>query len=166
MGEYWFPWDARTLLRALRGREIVAVRRQVLLSDYNELDEAVRDEEADGPTELLLDDGTALHFIPDTEQMSVKVGVGGMPAWGDCFRVIEPSENQFWAPRIGRQVAEVYVLVSKYAEQNNRSEFAVELRLVGGGRVVLEYISDEAHPDMLRITGEEPAGDYRRLKLA
>lgn len=166
MVDYWFPCDARKLLAPLRGHGIANVRRQVLLSDYNELPVTIRDEESDGPTELVLDDGTSLHFVPDTEQMSVKVGSGRMPIWGDHFRAIEPAANSFWSQRIGSPVAEVYVLVSKYAGPNNRSEFAVELQLEGGLRVVLEYVSDEAHPDTLRISGDEPAGTYRRVKVA
>ena len=139
---------------------------KVLLSDYNELPARTRDEESDGPTELVFDNGTAIHFVPDTEQMSVKVGAGRMPTWGEHFRAIEPAANSFWSQRIGNPVAEVYVLVSKYAEPDNRSEFAVELQLGGGLRVVLEYLSDEAHPDTLRLTGDEPAGTYRRVKVA
>jgi len=166
MVDYCFPCDAGKLFAPLPGRSVVMVRRQVLLSDYKELSPAIRDEESDGPTELVLDDGTAIHFVPDTEQMSVKVGAGRMPAWGDHFREIEPATNGYWVGRVGTPVAEVRVLVSKYAAPGNRSEFGVELLLKGGLRVLLEYVSDESRPDTLRISTDEPAGSFRRVKVA
>jgi hypothetical protein len=166
MVDYCFPRDAARLFAPLRGSSIVVVHRQVLLSDYDELPAETRDEESDGPTELVFDNGSAIHFVPDTEQMSVKVGAGNMPTWGNHFRAVEPTRNSFWSRRIGRPVSEVHVLVSKYAEPGNRSEFAVEFQLDGGLRVLMEYVSDEAHPDTLRLSGDEPAGTYRRVKVA
>jgi hypothetical protein len=166
MVDYHFPSEAGAMLAALRGHKIAKVCRQVLLSDYNELPSATRDEESDGPTELVFDDGRAIHFIADTEQMSVKVGAGRMPTWGDHFKMIETADNSFWVQRIRSPVADVHVLVSEYSEPRNRSEFGVELQLEGGARVVLEYLSDEAHPDTLRVSGDEPAGTYRRMKIA
>lgn len=64
------------------------------------------DEASDGPTELVLDDGSAIHFVPNTEQMSVMVGAGRMPTWGEHFRAIETSANSFWSERIGNVIAE------------------------------------------------------------
>ena len=166
MVDYYFPCDAGRLFATLRGSTIAIVRRQVLRSDYDELPTSIRDEESDGPTELVFDNGTAIHFVPDTEQMSVKVGAGRMPTWGDHFSAIEPTANSFWSQRIGRPVTEAHVFVSQYAEPDNRSEFVIKLQLEGGLRVVLEYVSDEAHPDTLRLTGDEPAGMHRRVKVA
>lgn len=166
MVDYCYPCDAKRLLVPLRGRRIAIVRRQVLLSDYDELPHRIRDEESDGPTELVFDNDTAIHFVPDTEQMSVKVGAGRMPTWGSHFSPIEPTANSFWAQRVGSPVAAVHALISKYATVDNRSEFAVELQLEGGLRVVVEYVNDEEHPDTLRLAGDEPDGTYRRVKVA
>lgn len=166
MADYVFPCDAGRLFAALCGHRIANVRRQVLVSDYDHLPSAIRDEESDGPTELILDDGTAIHFVPDAEHMSVKVGGGRMPTWGVYFRGIEPRTNIFWSQRIGSRIAQVHALVSKYGEPGNRSEFGVQLQLEGGLRVVVEYLSDESHPDTLCVSADEPAGTYRRVKVA
>ena len=165
MVEYSFPCDSRALLTMLRGHRIVMVRRQILLSDYDEFPPTIRDEESDGPMELVFDDGTTLHFVPDTEQMSVKVAAGQMPAWGEYYKTIESTANSFWAQRTCSPVSEVDVLVSGYAAPDNRSEFGVELRFEGGLRIVVEYVSDEAHADALRVSGDEPAGSYRRVRV-
>jgi len=166
MVDYCFPRDAGTLFAKLRRKRIVEVRRQVLLSDYHALPIDCRDEESDGPTEFVFDGGIAIHFVPNTEHMSVMVGTGRMPSWGVHFCEIEPISNGFWSQRVGSAVVAALVLVSDYAEPGNRSEFAVELELEGGLRVVLEYLSDEEHPDTLRLAGEEPAGTYRRVRVA
>ena len=166
MMKYSFPSDARALLAGLRGRRIVMVRRQVLLSDYEELAPNIREEESDGPTELAFDEGTIIHFIPDTEQMSVRVGEGAMPAWGEHFAWIEPAANDFWAERLARPVTGICVLVSDYSGPESRSELGLELQLEGGVQLFIEYLSDESYADALRISGVQPAGSYRRLKIA
>jgi hypothetical protein len=166
MAQYGFPSDSGALLASLQGQKIASVRRQVLQSDYDELPFDVRDEESDGPTELRFSDGRTLHFVPYTEQMSVHIGVGPMPSWGEHFIIIDPSANPFWTERIEHTVEHVHVLVSTYASSDNRSEFGVELELEGGRKVVLEYLSDEGHPDVLRVTGSHPPGDCRQLAIA
>jgi len=141
------------------------VRRQVLRSDYDELPPEHRDQESDGPTELIFRDGTEVHFVPDTEQMSVKVAEGRMPAWGEHYAAVEPMGNDFWLLRAGKPVSAVNVLVSDHANPGNRSEFGVEFQFEGEGRLFVEYVSDEAHTDTMRISGAAPVGRYRRESL-
>lgn len=161
-----FPTALQDLGQRMIGRTIVSVRRYLLRSDFDELPERSRHQESDGPVELTLDDGTRIHFVPDAEQMSVKVAEGRMPAWGEHYILVEPTANDFWSPIVGRPISEVTALVSVYATPDNRSEFGVELKIEGSRSVLIEYLSDEEHPDLLRVTSGSPSLKHRRVSLA
>jgi hypothetical protein len=162
-----YPTQAHALWASLLGHGIVAVRRQFLCSDYEELAPAVRDQESDGPTELHFEGGIRLHLHAATEQMSLQVAQGVMQLHGEHFTPpIRIEGNEFWKPRVGQPVTAVDVLISPHATPDSRSEFAVELVLANQLRAVFEYVSDAEHTDQLRIDGTSPLGNYQRMNVA
>jgi hypothetical protein len=160
-----YPTDAKGILGKLVGRSIVRVRRYLLRSEYNELPAQTRDQESDGTTELQMDDGTLIQFDSHTESMSVQVSLGEMDARRERHLLADVSGNEFWAPMVGRKILAIDALVSKYASPVGKGEFAVVFELEGDWRFVIEYLSDEEHTDLIRVTGGLPTGEYDRVPV-
>lgn len=161
------PLQAQALWNSLLGHSIVAVHRQFLRSDYEELAAAVRDEDSDGPIELRFDSGILLHLQADTKQASVCVARGAMPLYGEHHTTPTGiAGNAFWRWRVAQPLMAVDVLVSAHAAFRGHGEFAVELVLANRTRAVIEYLSNDEHVAQIRIGGASPQGIYQRINIA
>ena len=153
------------LLGALAGRRIVKVRRQLFVDDYNFYDPQIRDQEADGPTEITTDDGLVFSVVGNTEEMAIEVVEGPMTEVGPSFANQEVSSNQFWSSRIDKTIVAVDVLQSIHEAPNVQAAFGIEVFLNRADSFVIEYLSDEEHVDQTRVTGPYSGPPCRRIRI-
>ncbi|MCY7276701.1 MAG: hypothetical protein LH702_23940 [Phormidesmis sp. CAN_BIN44] len=139
------------ILKHLHGRSIIQVSRQILKSDMDLND---FEQMADGATEVKLDDDKVLHFYALPEINSIGIQEGSMSKCGDSYTFLDVTNNDFWKIRIGKTIAEVSILKSKYASTDNPSEFGIELKLESNVEVYFEYLDEEDFPDTIRLTGK------------
>ncbi len=137
------------LLQSLSGRKIIQVNRQLFKDDFVRND---FEQTADGPIEIMLDDGNILNFYSLLEIESIGVKKGLMEKYGDSYEYRNLTKNSFWKPRIGRIIKKIFFLKSKYASDNNPSEFAIKIQLENNLEIYFEYLNEEDFLDTLRIT--------------
>ena len=136
-------------LRSLIGKKIVSVRRQIFKDD---MDLPEFEQKGDGPVELVTSDGSTLHFISQTETLSVGIVSGAMSRYGDSYEQRDVSNNSFWVDRLGEKVKQVLLLKAKSSTDQYPEEFGVELVFSNGKKVVIEYRDEEDHPDMIQVS--------------
>ena len=154
------------LLESLPGRRIARVRRWLFNDDYNFYDSQIRDQEADGPTELTTEDGLVFSVIGNTEEMAIELVEGPMTGIGPSYASQEVSSNEFWLSRIAQPIVAVDVLQSVHKDVTAQSAFGIEMFLDQADSFVIEYLSDEEHIDQTRITGPYAGPSCRRLRIA
>lgn len=154
------------LLGSLAGRRIDSVRRRLFRDDYNFYDPQIRDQEADGPTEVRTVDGLVFSIVGNTEEMAIEVVQGPMPEVGPSYDYHEVSSNEFWSTRVDKTIVAVDVLQSIHEGSGGKSAFGIEVFLDQADSFVIEYLSDEEHVDQTRVTGPYAGPLCRRIRIA
>lgn len=142
------PTHNITLLKALLGKRLIKVKRQLFKDDMDLTD---YEESADGPIELTTENGEIIHFCADTETFSVGVKAGEMPCYGESYVLSDISSNSFWKDRVEKEIVGIKLLKSIDASKDYPCEFGIELSFANGKTVLFEYKDEEDYPDMLRI---------------
>ena len=150
------PSEKVSTLESLIDYGIVKVSRQILVDDTDRSD---FEQMADGVTKIQMESGTTVHFYALTELNSVGVSPGPMRKYGDSYKLIDVSDNDFWVARLRKKIKSIKVLKSKYSSPSNPSEFAVMLVLEDGLKAYFEYLDDENFPDTARVVGEYTGPD-------
>lgn len=152
------PSECKHVLRQWIGSTIKRVRRQLLRSDYESLPAATRDELSDGSIELHSNDGACLHFLPDATRMSILLGVGHAPGFGESYFAKDVTASVFWRVRVDRPIVQFTILKSRYQTIAQPSEFGLEVQLQGSLGFVIEWESGDEFSDTLRVVEpREPA---------
>jgi len=161
------PTELPNLWPIFVGQSLSAVRRQVLVSEHKNLPAEVRDEDSDGATEIEFSNGRKLHFVPITETMSVGVGEGEMPMWGDSYKTVNATENEFWGSRIGPRIQAIFVLEppsqpTTLPGDDEHCEFGLEFLLEDGATFAVVFGGQE-DADSLRIMSSIPEGTRQQI---
>ena len=138
------------LLARIRNRQILRVVRQLFVDDLELPD---HEQNADGPTEFIMDDGSVIHFFANTEDSCVGIAEGKMPQYGDSYTSKDVTQNSFWRPRIHKPIIEARV-VGLMTGINLQEERGFEFVFSNGLKVAIEYLSDENNLDTLRIKSD------------
>ena len=85
---------------------------------------------------------------------------------GESFANKDITLNTFWSSRINKSIISIDALQSTYSVEGSGSAFGVEVFLDGAESFVIEYLSDEAHQDQVRITGSYEGPPCRRIAVA
>lgn len=144
------PSQNLRLLRKLLGKRIISVKRQLFKSDMDLPD---YEQNADGPVEFTISDNLAIHFVADTEALSVGVASGVMPLYGDSYELADVSNNSFWGERVGQETTQITILRSTDWSKDYPCEFGVEILFANGKKALIEYKDEEDYPDMIKVTG-------------
>ena len=139
-----------SLLKKLLGNKIVSVKRQLFQGDTDLVD---YEQNADGPVELVVSDGSVVHFVADSETFSVGVVPGKMPRYGDSYNYKDLSDNFFWHNRVGQEIKQLVIFKSPDYSTDYPSEFGIEILFANKKKVLIEYRDEEDYPDMIRVAG-------------
>ena len=142
------PLQNIELLNSFLGKKISVVKRQ-LFKDDMDLDEY--EQNADGPVELTFDDKTVVHFVAETETLSIGVIGGCMPRYGANYALTTISNNSFWCDRTEQKIVRIVVLKSCHWSEDYPSEFGIEIWFENGKKVLIEYLNEEDFPDMIKV---------------
>ena len=156
--------DTRALLLSLVDHTLVRSRRRLFESDFRTLPTDTRDQLSDGPLELEVDDGRIVSFVPETKRATVLVIPTPMPVWGPSYKLHELSQNDFWLPRLHRQVTGVGLLFDEGSELTFDEPFGISFGLEGLVGFVVEYISNDQFSDQLRVLSHAE-GRFEMLSL-
>ncbi len=143
------PSQNLNLLKSFIGKRIVSVQRQLFKDDLD-LDDW--EQSADGPIELTIEDDSSLHFFAKTEMFSMGLAAGKMPQYGDSYVLKNISNNSFWSNRVGQKIVKVKVLKASDSSEDYPSEFGLEILFSNGEKVLIEYLNDQEHLDMIRVS--------------
>ena len=150
------------LLKRLLGKKIVRVSRQLFRDDmaYEDYEQA-----ADGPVQFSFDDGTTIHVVALTEQISVGIAKGEMDVYGDSYFYADVTDNDFWKPRLNQAICHISLLQLEDADARYPGEVAIEFEFQNGKKAVMEYLNDEECPDMIRVAAryDGPPKGYLNL---
>jgi len=142
------PSQNLSLLKILLGKKITSVKRQLF---KNDMDLSDFEQNADGPVEFIVDDNSAIHFVAETERFSIGIVSGEMLRYGDSYVLTDVSNNSFWDDRIGQKITRLTLLKASDWSEDYPSEFGIIISFNNGKNVLIEYIDDEEHPDMIKV---------------
>jgi len=142
------PLHNSAILKSLLGKKIVSVKRQLFQGD---MDLPEYEQNADGPVELKFSDGAVMHFIADTEKISIGIVLGEMPIYGDSYVFQDLSTNVFWLGRIDQEITKFTLFKSSDYSYEYPSEFGIEISFSDGKRALIEYKDEEDYPDMVVV---------------
>lgn len=137
-----------SLLKTLLGKKITLVKRQLFKDD---MDLADFEQNADGPVEFIVDGHSTIHFVAETEKFSIGIVSGEMLCYGDSYVLTDVSNNSFWADRIGQKITRLSLFKASDWSKDYPSEFGIEISFNNGKKVLIEYVDDEEHPDMIKV---------------
>ena len=136
------------LLKKLLGKRIISVKRQLFQDDMGFAD---CEQDADGPVEFAMSDGSIMHFIWDAETFSIGVAPGKMPLY-ECGYVLQNvTDNIFWRDRVSQEIKKLTLLKYSDFSDNYPSEFGIEVSFANNKKVLIEYKDEENYPDMIRV---------------
>lgn len=157
-----FPSQNIDLLTRLLGNKIVAVRRQILLGD---MDLYEYQQMADGPIEFELISGAKLHFISETEEFSIGVVSGSMPRYGDSYKPIDLTSNDFWKARIDHEIKTINICISPREAAAPIEEFGLSIVFSNGMIALIEYVDEDDSRDTIRVSGGRCNRRHDSIKL-
>ena len=138
-------------LKNLLNKRLVSVKRQLFRGDMDFPD---YEQNADGPIEFTISDGLAIHFVANTEAYSVGIASGEMPPYGNSYDLMDVSSNSFWSERVGQKITQVTILKSTDCSDDYPCEFGIAISFANGKKVLIEYMDEEEHPDMIKVAGK------------
>lgn len=142
------PSQNMSLLTMLSGKRIISVKRQLFKHD---MDLTEYEQNADGPIQFIIDDGSIVHFIADTETFSIGIVSGEMPRYGDSYELRDVSNNSFWGSRLGQEIEQIALLKSKGWSKDYPCEFGIEISFSNREKALIEYLDEEDYPDMIKV---------------
>ncbi|WP_172564983.1 hypothetical protein [Vibrio navarrensis] len=138
--------EKKEVLKSILNKEIVAVHRQLFKNDMSMVD---YEQSADGPIEFTMSDGTNIHFLANTENLSVEVCAGKMPLYGDSYLWVDVSGNYFWKDRIRCKIDEIEVLQDLNWNEEYSCEFGVLISFSNKNKVMIVYKDEDNYHDMI-----------------
>ena len=146
--QHVLPSSNIDFLKSLIGLKIVKVCRQLFKDDMKgENYEQI----ADGPIELVFNNGNVTSFYSWLESESVCMSNTKMKQYGDSYIYKNLTDNSFWKQRVNRTITEVTLIKSIYASKENALEFAVKFEFENDIKACVEYINEGNFPDTLRV---------------
>lgn len=136
------------LLADLKARKIYKVRRQLFLDDaqLNNYEQV-----ADGPIEFSLSGGLVVHFVANTERMSLGIVKGEMPIYGDSYDLRDITCNQYWAHRANTEIGAISLNYIPGERVVDDIYFGIELEFVNNKKTFIQYKSDDEFLDAIFI---------------
>lgn len=120
---------------------------------------------ADGTTEIKFDNNKGVCFVAITEANSVGVIEETLQFTGSSYIIFNVTNNIFWKERVNQTISKIEILKSKYASDDNPSEFAVEFQFKNSKCVCIEYLNEEEFPDTIRVIEKYEDDQCIRLEL-
>ncbi|MDP1696380.1 MAG: hypothetical protein Q8L45_01110 [Xanthomonadaceae bacterium] len=142
------PSQNMSIFTTLLGKRITSVKRQLFKHD---MDLPGYEQNADGPIQFIINDGSIVHFIADTETFSIGIVSGEMPRFGSSYELRDVSNNSFWSGKVGQEIKQIALLKSKDWSKDYPCEFGIELSFSYGETALIEYLDEEDYPDMIKV---------------
>lgn len=157
------PLQVRSWFSGIIGERITHIRRYVFIDD---LDAGLSCEEADGAVELTFSNHEILHFVSWTEEWSVGVGKGVMPAYGDSYLLKDLTNDDPWKRYSHLRIENVAILVAgeELSEQCD-NQYGIKFSFENKELFAIEYVSSESVLDSLRISRNIDAPDDEHIYL-
>ena len=130
-----FIEKSESILRSIEGQSIKSCFRLFSESDFEEIPEDKKEQEADGNMYLVFSNGVIVGFYPVSESFTIELEKLEQSELPDGLSDV--SGNQFWQKRTGQKILNVELL---YAVID--VPFGVRFNLENGLKVELQYASE------------------------
>ncbi|MCJ8344400.1 hypothetical protein MJH12_02585 [bacterium] len=151
--EYNLPSQIKAELSNLKSKRIISVKRSFLISDFEDRELDVRNQDSDGPLELKFDSGEILHIIPDTERFGIDISFTELPEMGEYYtKAVFLNKTNFWKNYINTPIKSICIL--QFINELNECphEFAIQFIFEANLGFQVEYVVDDMdYFDQLRI---------------
>lgn len=130
--------EEEAVLQSVKGQSITGCLRLFSESDFEDIPEDKREQEADGSTYLIFSNGDILGFHPMSESFTIhfeKIRRHELPC-----NVSDVSGNHFWQDKVGQTIVHVELLYATLYVP-----YGVRFSFENGKKVELQYVSESAY---------------------